>query len=73
MWADRGSKVHVVAEKAGAGWHGPQGWVQDYAQKLGMILPDVGVILVGVPDMITDVKRRYLASGCPAANLLTNF
>jgi NAD(P)H-flavin reductase len=72
-WASRGVRVHVVAERAHAEWTGPRGWVQDHAQSLGLIRPDVGVVLVGVPAMIADVKQRYTATGCPAANLLTNF
>lgn len=73
-WANRGVQVHTVVERAeGTGWTGHTGWVQDAAVALGLVRPDVGVLMIGVPRMIDAVRALYAAAGADPDRVMVNY
>jgi sulfhydrogenase subunit gamma (sulfur reductase) len=73
-WANQGVSVHTVVERPeGTGWTGHTGFVQDVAAELGLVRTGVGVLLVGVPQMIDHVRALYAAVGTPAEHVLVNY
>ncbi len=72
-WAGLGANVHVVLSQPSTAWTGPRGYVQDAAQIAGLVRSDVGVVLCGRPEMQKAATQLYLAAGCPAECVLTNY
>ena len=73
-WANAGIQIHTVCDEGEpAGWYGATGYVQDVANKLGLVQDDVSVILCGYPGMVEAAKALYTEAGCPEDQLLTNF
>jgi NAD(P)H-flavin reductase len=73
-WGNAGVKVHTVVDSpANTGWTGATGYVQDVAEELGLVRPDVGVLVAGVPAMIDAARTKWMAAGLPADRLLVNF
>lgn len=73
-WGNAGVQVHTVIDPRGAeGWYGAVGYVQDAARERGLVRPDVGVVLCGLPIMLEQATAMYEEVGCPPDRLLVNF
>jgi NAD(P)H-flavin reductase len=72
-WEAAGVHVHTVLATPHPGWAGATGYVQELAATHGLIRPDVGAVLVGVPEMVTQARARFVAAGCPDEHVLVNF
>jgi len=73
-WANAGVSVHTVVDAADSSdWSGERGYVQELAQRLGLIRDNVGVVLCGVPPMLEAAKQLYSEAGCPPECVLTNY
>jgi len=72
-WGARGVQVLTTVGSGGGDWNGPRGWVQEHAERLGLVRADVDVLLCGVKDMAIDVRARYANAELPENQLHTNF
>lgn len=73
-WANAGVRVRTVVDRSGAeGWYGAVGYVQEVARADGLLRPDVGVVLVGLPIMLEQARALWEEAGVPAGRILVNF
>jgi NAD(P)H-flavin reductase len=73
-WGNEGVFVRtVVGRPEGTGWAGATGFVQDVAEADGRLTAGIGAVLVGVPAMVDDARRRLRAAGVPDDRVLLNF
>ena len=73
-WEAAGVHVHTVVDSScPQSFTGARGFVQDHAAAMGLLDPDVTLVLVGVPMMIEDVRKRYAAAGGAPEHVLVNF
>ncbi len=70
-WRTAGVDVQVILQLPTPGFR--DGFVQGAAAIDGWVRPDVGVVLVGVPQMIEQARALYLSVGANAEHLLVNF
>ena len=63
-WRAAGVAVHVAVAEP---------FVQDIAESLGLVRPDVGVLMAGVPQMIDAARVLWAAVGTSPDRLLVNF
>lgn len=72
-WRAAGIDVQMILGTPGPDWTGRTGFVQDVARDLGLVRPDVGVVLVGLPAMLDQARAAFRAAGTPESRMLVNF
>jgi CDP-4-dehydro-6-deoxyglucose reductase len=72
-WEEAGVRVHTVISGDDPDWTGERGYVQHAAREHGLLRGDVGVLMVGVKDMVEEAKSMWSAAGVGEDALLTNF
>ena len=72
-WSAAGVRVHQVYDRAPDGWSGPRGFVQHVARDLGLVRPDVTLVVCGFPQMVEEIRAMAAAAGLPADRVRTNF
>ncbi|TVQ94970.1 MAG: FAD-dependent oxidoreductase [Deltaproteobacteria bacterium] len=70
---EQGIDVQIVLDSPAPAHDEPVGFVQDHAETMGLIHPEVAVLLCGVPPMIEDARTRYAAVGHNPTRILLNF
>lgn len=72
-WGNAGVKVHtVVGGDEVADWDGATGFVQDEAERRGLLRDDVALVLCGLPSMLEQVKEIATIIGIPDDCVVTN-
>lgn len=72
-WREAGVNVQLVLSEPHDGWDGMTGFVQQAAEKAGLVRNSDTVVLCGFPGMVNDAKALWAAAGAPEDRVLTNF
>lgn len=72
-WTQAGVSLHQVYDRPPPGWTGPTGFVQHVARDLGLLRPEVSLVLCGFPQMVEEGRQLARAAGIADERVRTNF